>query len=104
MYTGKDDLDRKSHLVVGPGIPIWIDDRAGAEPQAYVTYTSRLGLDDDVGHDADIRPGSAIELNPEQFVRTLRVSLTGALPANASLLKLQDLQGDGGQRPQIGLE
>ena len=25
------------HLVVGPGIPIWIDDRAGAEPQAYVT-------------------------------------------------------------------
>jgi hypothetical protein len=37
MCTGKDDLDRKSHLVVGPGIPIWIDDRAGAEPQAYVT-------------------------------------------------------------------
>ena len=49
-------------------------------------------------------PGLGIELSPEQFVGTLRVSLTGGLPANAILLKLRDLQGDGGQRPQIGLE
>jgi hypothetical protein len=49
-------------------------------------------------------PGPGIELSAEQFVGTLRVSLTGGLPANAILLKRQDLQGDGGQRPQIGLE
>jgi phosphatidate phosphatase APP1 len=43
-------------------------------------------------------------LSPEQFVRTLQSFIVRRLPANAILYKLQDLQGDGDQRPQIGLE
>jgi hypothetical protein len=49
-------------------------------------------------------PGPAIELSPEQFVGTLQSFIDGRPACERHPPQARDLQGDGGQRPQIGLE